>query len=258
MKSISLLRPFVRSAKRTNFKGIVRLQSNETTKPLVEVEWPADKIAVIKLNSPHEMNALTEDMGDEFTRVVQYLTKEAHEQRLRAVILRGAGGSFSAGGNLNWLKARSLTSGYENSSIMMKFYKRFLCIKDLPVPTIAAIHGFAIGAGCCLTLACDMRLVTNNASLGFTFPKLGIHPGMGASLLLRRVVSGDYANYLLLTGQVIKGQEAFRRGLALDAFDTEDAMFAKALDIAHILAGNSPIAVQGTAQTLRNQKVRSQ
>lgn len=191
-----------------------------STAPHVTVEYDAaTKIAFLTLNRPNEMNALTEVMGDEFISKVKELTAAAEAQQVRAVILRGAGNSFSAGGNLAWLKERSQAGGFINSITMNKFYRRFLCVRDIPVPLVAAIQGFAIGAGCCLTLACDMRVVSKTATLGFTFPKLGIHPGMGSSLLLPRIVSSDFANYLLLTGQTVKGDIAAQRGLALEAVD---------------------------------------
>lgn len=187
--------------------------------PHVTVEYRENKIAILSLNRPAEMNALTEVMGDEFIAKVKELTQAAEEQRIRAVILRGEGSNFSAGGNLAWLKDRSKAGGFSNSITMNKFYRRFLIVREIPVPTIAAIQGYAIGAGCCLTLACDMRVVAKNATLGFTFPKLGIHPGMGSSLLLPRIVPSDFANYLLLSGQTIKGEAAVQRGLGLESVD---------------------------------------
>lgn len=200
-------------------RGSRFLSADAAAAPHVTVEYRDDKIAFLTLNRPNEMNALTEVMGDEFIAKVKELTVAAEEQKIRAVVLRGAGGSFSAGGNLNWLKERAQAGGFSNSITMNKFYRRFLCVREIPVPLVAAVQGYAIGAGCCLTLACDMRVVSKTATLGFTFPKLGIHPGMGSSLLLPRIVSSDFANYLLLTGQTVKGDVAAQRGLALEAVD---------------------------------------
>lgn len=102
---------------------------------------------------------------------------------------------------------------------MVDFYNRFLCIRNVGVPTIAAINGAAIGAGMCMTLACDMRVAAKNAKLGFTFAKLGIHPGMGSSVLLPRLVGQDMATYLLLSGAVLSGEDARAKGLILEAVE---------------------------------------
>ncbi len=195
--------------------------------PLVTIEYhhANPQIAFLTLNTPKEMNALTETMGDEFCLRVKQLKAECEAQKVRAVILRGAGGNFSAGGNLAWLKKRAETGAFQNSIIMNAFYRRFLCVREIPVPLIAMVQGYAIGAGCSLTLAADVRLVTKNATLGFTFSKLGIHPGMGCSLLLPRIVSSDVANYLLLGGQTMKGEIAALRGLALEALEDEVSYF---------------------------------
>jgi enoyl-CoA hydratase/carnithine racemase len=206
---------------------LIRRCLSGSSNSLVTVEYhdANPQIAFLTLNTPKEMNALTEAMGDEFIAMVNRLKEECEAQKVRAVILRGAGGNFSAGGNLAWLKKRSETGAFQNSIIMNKFYRRFLCVREIPAPVIAMIQGYAIGAGCCLTLAADVRLVTKTATLGFTFSKLGIHPGMGCSLLLPRVVSSDVANFLLLSGQTIKGEVAAQRGLAFEALENEVSFF---------------------------------
>eukprot|EP00595_Chromulina_sp_UTEXLB2642_P000085 CAMPEP_0196761958 /NCGR_PEP_ID=MMETSP1095-20130614/1278_1 /TAXON_ID=96789 ORGANISM="Chromulina nebulosa, Strain UTEXLB2642" /NCGR_SAMPLE_ID=MMETSP1095 /ASSEMBLY_ACC=CAM_ASM_000446 /LENGTH=178 /DNA_ID=CAMNT_0042112103 /DNA_START=213 /DNA_END=749 /DNA_ORIENTATION=- len=136
---------------------------------------------------------------------------------------------------------------------MIDFYNSFLCIKNIPVPTIAVINGAAIGAGLCMTLACDIRIANENAKLGFTFPKLGIHPGMGASILLPRLINQEIATHLLLSGDIISGKTANKNGLVLETCE-KDNLNHRALEIALSYSKNSPIAVQSTAQTLRSTK----
>ena len=103
------------------------------------------------------------------------------------------GEAFSAGGDLKWLRERhTVPSAYDNAKTMVDFYKRFLSVSKIPVPTIAAINGSASGAGLCMTLACDFRIASDKAKLGFTFTKLGIHPGMGCSTLLPRLVNQQF------------------------------------------------------------------
>lgn len=178
-----------------------------------------DNVGVITLNDPARLNALTVEMGDQFKAVVDSFVVAAKEQKIRSVVVTGEGDAFSAGGDLNWLKERQTVSAFKNSSIMVDFYNRFLCIRNVGVPTIAAINGAAIGAGMCMTLACDMRIAASNAKLGFTFAKLGIHPGMGSSLLLPRVVSQETASYLLMSGAIVSGDEAKRLGLVLESVE---------------------------------------
>ncbi len=97
---------------------------------------------------------------------------------------------------------------------MRNFYGLFLAVRDLPFPTIAAINGHAIGAGLCVALACDIRVVAREARLGLNFTRLGLHPGMGATWTLPRLVGPALAAELLYTSRSIDGEEAARIGLA--------------------------------------------
>lgn len=230
-----------------------------------------DEVGLITLSDPGRLNALTVNMGESFTSAVAALTVAAKDQLIRAVVITGDGEAFSAGGDLNWLADRNKTSPFKNSSVMVDFYNRFLCIRNIGVPTIAAINGAAIGAGMCMTLACDIRIASSTAKLGFTFTKLGIHPGMGSSTLLPRLVGQEMASYLLLSGAVISGEEARQKGLVLEAVDKvsvscgdDNALLVlcvqlqvlpRALEIARQMGANSPIAVQSCVLTLRSQKV---
>ena len=191
-----------------------RLSTNSLVK--TAVEGPVGKII---LNDPARLNALTVDMGQQFVNAVREMTDLALSQQIRACIITGEGMAFSAGGDLNWLQERSRSAGFKNSRIMVDFYNRFLCVRNIPVPTIAAINGAAIGAGMCMTLACDFRIAAPKAKLGFTFTKLGIHPGMGASVLLPRLVRHETAALLLLTGDVVDGSTAKDMGLVCNIGD---------------------------------------
>lgn len=229
--------------------GAVRGLSSQ----LVETS-SAGSVGIITLNDPSRLNALTVEMGEQFSEAVEYFSKEARDQRIRSIVVTGSGDrAFSAGGDVNWLQARHSRPPYENSLTMVEFYNRFLNIRKVNVPTVCAINGSAIGAGMCMTLACDIRVAAKNAQLGFTFTKLGIHPGMGASLMLPRVVSQEYASYLLLSGAVVPGSEAASRGLVLEAVEKSEVL-NRAIAIAVQMGENSPIAVQSCLQTLRSHK----
>ena len=94
-----------------------------------------------------------------------------------------------------------------------EFYARYLAIRNLPVPTIAAINGHAIGAGLCIALACDLRVAVGDAKMGMTFTKLGIHPGMGATYFLPRLIGTARACELFFTGRIFDAAEAERFGV---------------------------------------------
>ena len=117
-------------------------------------------------------------MGVEFTAAVNHMNTLARDRVIRSCIVTGEGHAFSAGGDLKWLRERYDHTPYQNRLTMLNFYNMFLHIRTLSVPTIAAINGHAIGAGMCMTLGCDFRIASNDARLGFTFVKLGIHPGV--------------------------------------------------------------------------------
>jgi enoyl-CoA hydratase len=123
------------------------------------------------------------------------------------------------------------------------FYARYLAVRTLPMPTIAAINGHAIGAGLCVALACDLRIAVTEARMGMTFTKLGIHPGMGATYFLPRLIGTQRACELFFTGRTIDAGEAERLGIVgravpRDQFD--DAVYGLAREI----AAAGPIAVR--------------
>ncbi|CAE7686369.1 unnamed protein product [Symbiodinium sp. KB8] len=191
-------------------------------------------------------------MGEEFERVVARVAEESSS--VGAVVLRGAGRAFSAGGDLEFLRRRNMDSPSRNASIMRRFYERFLSVRRLPVPVVAAINGPAIGAGLCLALACDVRVAAASAKMGVTFVGLGLHPGMGATHTLPRIVGAQTAARLLLTGDVVSGEEAAALGMVAEAVSGDDdgeAAVAKATELAARMASKAPAAVRATVRTLR-------
>jgi enoyl-CoA hydratase/carnithine racemase len=217
------------------------------------VTWERDeakRVGIIRFNDPERLNALTGDMGDQFAALVGRLEKSECEG-LGAVVLTGAGRAFSAGGDLDFLRARSCDTPSRNAVVMRRFYERFLSVRRLPVPVVSAINGPAIGAGLCVALATDVRVAAKSAKLGLTFTQLGLHPGMGSTYFLPRVVGPQQAALLLLTGRVVSGDEALRRGLVIDVLDTPEACLAAAVQIAHEMAQAAPTAVRTCVRSLR-------
>ena len=174
------------------------------------------------------------------------------ERNVRVAVITGAGRAFSAGGDLAWLLARHRDSPANNCAVMEGFYRKFLSLRDLQVPVIAAINGPAIGAGLCLALGgADIRVMSEGAKLGVTFTKLGLHPGMAATHFLPQLVGPQVAAELLLTGRLVDSQEAVRLGLV--ARRAEDAMVA-AMEMADMICQAGPVSVRTLTKTLRDRQ----
>jgi enoyl-CoA hydratase/carnithine racemase len=203
-----------------------------------------DGIVTVAFNRPETRNSMTSAMGEEMVRAVEEIR---HDPSVRVVILTGAGKAFSSGGNLAMLAqdagARTDAEAPSAAYSPREFYGRFLSIRDLPMPTIAAINGHAIGAGLCIALACDMRVAVADAKMGMTFTKLGLHPGMGATYTLSRLVGTARACELFFTGRVFDAVEAERLGIvnrAVPREEFDDAVRSLAAEI----AAAAPVALR--------------
>jgi enoyl-CoA hydratase len=219
---------------------------------LLIIERDGD-IAVLTFNDPERRNAMTEAMGEAFAARIADL---ARDDSLRALVLTGAGRAFSAGGDLTMIESRAAEGqaapGHARRAIgdrMRGFYKLFLSVRELPCPTIAALNGAAIGAGFCVALACDVRIAAESARLGLNFTALGLHPGMGATWTLPRLVGPAWAAELLFSSRVVTGQEAQRIGLVGRCLPVDEVLPA-ARSLAAEFAANAPVAVRGVKRAL--------
>lgn len=185
-------------------------------------------ICILKLNQPDQLNAITYEMTEQFGKTIEELKADA---TLRVLIVTGSGRSFSAGGDLDVLEAAFGAEPVTRKKNLFEFYNRFLSIRTLRVPTIAAINGYAIGAGACLAMACNMRIAAESARIGFTFAKLGLHPGMGAEYFLLNTVGEAKTYELLMTGDVIPAVEGYRIGL-INQVVADDALIDKTMELA--------------------------
>jgi enoyl-CoA hydratase/carnithine racemase len=211
-----------------------------------------DGVGVLTLDDPDRRNAMSESMGDDLERVC---AEVAADDSLHAVVLTGSPPAFSAGGDLGMredLGRRTREEGFDATEHMRAFYRRFLAVRELPQPVVAAINGHAIGAGLCVALACDLRLVASEAKVGLNFARLGLHPGMGGSWLLPRALGEQRAALWLYTGRIVAGDVAVEAGLALEAMPAGQVLPA-ALDLAVEIAANSPVVVRQLKQTLAAQ-----
>lgn len=217
------------------------------------LETHDDGVTILTFNDPEHRNAMSRAMGEAFADRVAALVGR---DDLRAVVLTGTGRAFSAGGDFEMLTAQAddgrARPGIARRPIrdtMHSFYKLFLSVRQLACPTLAALNGAAIGAGFCVSLACDIRVVAEDAKLGLNFTRLGVHPGMAATWNLPRLVGPAMAAELLYTSRLIRGEEAVGLGLANRCVPRDEVLRAT-LGIAREIAECAPLAVRATKRAL--------
>jgi 2-(1,2-epoxy-1,2-dihydrophenyl)acetyl-CoA isomerase len=202
-------------------------------------------IAILTLNRPEARNALDLTMREE---LVEAFDDIEEDPAARVVILTGAGGHFCAGGDVKSMQQKHTASeGRARVELLNRFVLRLF---NFPMPVIAMVDGFAVGAGCNIALGCDMIVASDRARFGEVFLKIGLVPDGGGTWLLPRLVGLAKAKELVLTAEIIDAAEALRIGLVnrvVPAADLESATRALA---ARIAAG-PPIAAR-LAKSLLN------
>jgi enoyl-CoA hydratase/carnithine racemase len=220
---------------------------DETRLGLVTIELGS--ITRLTLNRPAQANALDVAMGCELEAA---LALASQQPDLRAIVLAGAGKHFSAGGDFAFIEETTRLPRDQVRERMLRFYRSYLSVLDAPVPTIALVHGCAIGAGLCLALACDLRVGTRSARLGANFLRVGLHPGMGATVLLPHVIGAARAARLLATAEVIDGNQAHHAGLLGELVgDDSGELHAAGQRLAEQIARGAPLAARELVETLR-------
>ena len=209
-------------------------------------------VVTLTLNRPEQRNALsTQAQWDE---IVDCCAQVRGDESVKVVILTGAGTTFSAGGNVKDMRdKRGIAAGspYAISRGYQDGIQRIpLALHQLEVPTIAAINGAAIGAGCDLACMCDIRIAADTAKFAESFVKLGIIPGDGGAWLLQRAVGYQRAAELSFTGDTIDAQAALAMGL-VSRVVAPDALMPAARELALRIAANSGPALRMTKRLLR-------
>ncbi len=195
-------------------------------------------IGYVTVNRPKSLNALNMATMEELRAA---FTDIKNDSSLRAAILTGAGEkAFIAGADIHELAQQDAVSGKEFAHRGQSVLD---LIENLGKPVIACINGFALGGGCEIALACTLRLASENAKLGQPEVKLGILPGYGGSQRLPRLVGKGIAMQLVLTGEMISAQEAYRVGLVNEIVAAAD-LIGRAEAMAGKIATNAPLAVQ--------------
>lgn len=202
-------------------------------------------VAVLTINRPKALNALNSAVLDELNETIDSIDLN----EVRALIITGAGEkSFVAGADIGEMstltKAEGEAFGKKGNDVFRK-------IETLPIPVIAAVNGFALGGGCEISLACDIRICSENAVFGQPEVGLGITPGFGGTQRLARTVGVGMAKQLIYTARNIKAPEALRIGLVNAVYPIEELMGA-AKKMASIIASNAPIAVRNCKKAIND------
>ena len=216
----------------------------------VNVEMQGD-LAVVTMDRQAALNALNDETLAGLEGAFSAL---GTDRAVRAVILTGAGKAFAAGADI---KEMADFSPLEARAYAQRGQRVFNLIEDFPHPVIAAVNGFALGGGCELAMACDLRIASEKAKAGQPEVKLGIIPGFGGTQRLPRILGRSAAKYLLFTGEIISAQRALEIGL-FDEVVAPDQLMPRCLEIARTIASRAPVAVslckaavnQGTDTTL--------
>ena len=216
--------------------------------PHLRVERTGSGVVLLTLDNPDQRNAMSDEMTDSWVHTIDGL---AADPGVRAVVVTGAGSAFCSGGNTGWIASEPDATIDALRTRMIAFYRAWLSIRRLEVPTLAAVNGPAIGAGLCLALACDIRYAAEGARLGAPFVRLGMHPGMAATYLLPHVVGEAHARDLLLTGRTVDADEALRLGLVSRVLPADEFREA-VLETAEGIAATAPIPSRLTTVALRD------
>jgi enoyl-CoA hydratase/carnithine racemase len=217
--------------------------------PDLRVERPldgVDGVVLVTLDLPDRRNMMSAAMTASWGRAMAELRADPS---VRAVVVTGAGSAFCSGGDLSWIGAEPDAGVADLRARMLAFYRTWLSVRDLEVPTIAAVNGPAVGAGLAVALACDIRYAAEDARLGAPFTALGMHPGMATTWLLPEVAGPAVARDLLLTGRMVTGAEAVSLGLVSRAVPVAEVLPA-ALEAAAAVAATAPVASRLTKAAL--------
>ncbi len=206
-------------------------------------------VATITLDAPERRNALTRDMARELTGVCDEVDEDA---AVGAVVIRGAGGFFCAGGDRATLAAAGRDPAESDAyNGLGDMYRSFQRVGELEPPTIAAVRGGAVGAGVNLAFATDLRVVSREAKIVSGFLPIGLHPGGGHGVLLGRTGQREAAAALALFGEGIDGARAAELGLAWAAVPDDEVEDAAA-EIAAVPGADAELS-RRTARSLRTE-----
>ena len=201
-----------------------------------------DGITVMKISAPKSLNALNSTILKEIDSFVSGL-----DATTRVLIITGDGEkSFVAGADISEMAHLNEPQGFEFGRLGAQVFRK---IETLPIPVIAAVNGFALGGGCELAMACDIRIASVKAKFGQPEVGLGIIPGFSGTHRLPKLIGQGYAKEMIYTGKIIRADEALRIGLVNAIYEPEELM-DKALEMAAMMLKNAPVAIRLAKQSI--------
>lgn len=206
----------------------------------------SDAVAVVIVNRPKSLNALNEETLKELAECFANLSGD---ESLTGVVVTGAGEkAFVAGADISAMQGLDALAGRKFSLLGQRVMR---CIETFAKPVIAAVNGFALGGGCELAMACDIRIASDKARFGQPEVTLGVLPGFGGTQRLPRIVGTGPAMELLLTGEIIDAHEACRIGL-VNRVVTPEQLLPECRAILAKIATKGPICIDLCKQAVRN------
>ncbi|HVG21257.1 MAG TPA: enoyl-CoA hydratase-related protein [Blastocatellia bacterium] len=203
-----------------------------------------DRVALITINRPEKRNALNIKTREEGAALLEELSAD---ESVGVVVFTGAGDkAFIAGADIAEFEGRTAITQRD----VMTGRSLFTAIDTFPKPVIAMINGYCLGGGCELALACDIRIASETASFGQPEINLGIIPGGGGTQRLTRLVGEGKAMELILTGDIIKAQEAYNLGLVNAVVPAAD-LESRTMEMANRIAEKSPIALRMAKEAVK-------
>ena len=209
---------------------------------VIEVRTEADKVGIITLNRPKQLNALNDQLMDELGAALKAFDAD---EKIGCIILTGSEKAFAAGADIGAMAKYSFADAYKGDYIT----RNWEVIRTIRKPIIAAVSGFALGGGCELAMMCDFIIAADNAKFGQPEIKLGVIPGAGGTQRLPRAISKSKAMDMCLTARMMDAQEAERAGL-VSRVVALDKLMDEALGAALVIAGFSQITVMAAKESV--------
>ena len=202
-------------------------------------------IAVATINRPKALNALNSQVLEDLNELLDLVNAD---EEIRALVLTGSGEkAFVAGADIAEMSTLTKTEG---EAFGKKGNDVFRKLETLPIPTVAAVNGFALGGGCELSMSCDIRICADTAVFGQPETGLGITPGFGGTQRMPRICGTAHAMELILTADTINAQQALEIGLVSKVV-APDALMDTALELANKIASKAQVAIRAAKQAVR-------
>jgi len=208
----------------------------------LKIDVSENGICILRISSPRTLNALNSTILKELNSFISELSKD-----VRVLIITGDGNkAFVAGADISEMQNLNEKEALDFAKLGSNTFK---AIEELEIPVIAAVNGYALGGGCELSLACDIRIASSNALFGQPEVKLGIIPGFSGTYRLSKIIGQAYAKEIIFSGTNINSKEAFRIGL-VNHVTEKDKLLDFCINLAKNISINAPFAVKQAKESI--------